>query len=156
VPDSKPPKLEVRTSRKTRARRRGTILIADTADAIAALTHTLDGDDVRFVTGTTLSAARKHLKSSLRLILCGVHFDGGRMFEFLKLAKATPATAAVPFVCVRALSVLAKPLVPHGIEVAARELGAVAYVDHLHTQNTIGQARAAKSLRQILIAACRS
>jgi hypothetical protein len=156
VSDSKHPKRQFPTLRKAHSRRRGTILIADMADAIAALAHALDGDDVRFVTGTTVSAARKHLNDNLKLILCGVNFDNGRMFEFLKLAKATPATAAVPFVCVRAIGILAKPLVPHGIEVAARELGAAAYVDHLHTQNTIGEARAVKSLRQILIAACRS
>jgi DNA-binding NtrC family response regulator len=154
VPEPKQPKRK--TSRKPTPHRRGTVLIVDTDDGIANLTRALGGDDVTFVTASTMVEARRRLKSGLKLILCGVNFDGGRMFEFLRLAKDTPATAAVPFICVRAVGVLAKPLVPRGIEVAARALGAADYVDHLHAQNTVGEAKAARTLREKLIQACRS
>jgi CheY-like chemotaxis protein len=146
------PKPTKRKSQRTPRRgRREVILIADNVDGIAALKRALAGGDVTFVTATSMADARGHLKAGLKLILCGVHFDGGRMFEFLRVAKETPATASVPFVCVRAVGVLAKPLVPRGIEIAARALGAEAYVDHLHDQNTLGEDKAVRALRDRLL-----
>lgn len=135
-------------------KRRGTILIADTPEGIETLKRSLAGDDVAFVTGTTLEEAQRHLRRGLRLILCGIHFDRGRMFDFLRLAKASLETGKVPFVCVRASGLLAKPLTPRGIDLASRELGAAAYVDHAHLENTVGIEKAAERLREALKMAC--
>jgi hypothetical protein len=51
---------------------------------------------------------------------------------------------------------LSKPLVPHGIDIASRELGAAAYVDYIHIENTQGMDKADRQLRTTLIDACRT
>jgi hypothetical protein len=134
---------------------RGTVLIADMPQAIETFRRALDGDDIVYLIATTFDEGRRLLRPGLAIILCGVHFDDDRMFDFLRLAKITPHTANVPFVCVRALGLLLKPLVPRGIEVASRELGAAAYVDHLHLENTHGSVEVDRRLRSMLIEARR-
>jgi CheY-like chemotaxis protein len=44
------------------------------------------------------------------LILCGLHFDNGKMYELLEAAKSSNATAHIPFICVQLIG----SILPHG------------------------------------------
>lgn len=38
---------------------------------------------------------------NIDMIVCGLHFDGGRMHELLSLAKSSEKTWSIPFLCVK-------------------------------------------------------
>ncbi|MGE5539115.1 MAG: hypothetical protein ACM30I_10875 [Gemmatimonas sp.] len=153
VPNKSSPKSSIRVDRGALSRAR-TILVAGPPECVLTVTRTLAGKGTSFQIATTLKDAERNLVPGLTLILCGLHFDRGRIFEFLRKAKASPYTATVPFVCVRAVGLLNKQLSSRGIEVASRELGAAAYVDYAHLAHTLGEDAAAKHLRDIVSTLC--
>jgi CheY-like chemotaxis protein len=44
------------------------------------------------------------------LILCGLHFDSGKMYELLEAAKSSKTTAHIPFLCVQLIG----SILPYG------------------------------------------
>jgi hypothetical protein len=55
------------------------------------------GAEFDFTVCTTLKEAIAHLTEDIGLILCGVRFDSGQMFELLEASRANPATRLVPY-----------------------------------------------------------
>lgn len=84
------------------------------------------------------------------LVICGVHFDEGRMFDLLREMKSDAATAAVPFV-----PVLGEPSrhadgIRQGIRSAALSLGADNFVDLLDMMHHHGQQETFRKLRDLV------
>jgi hypothetical protein len=71
------------------------ILLAVRPADFASISEFL-GTEFDFVACTTLEEAIAHLTENIGLILCGVHFDCGKMFELLEASQANPATRWVP------------------------------------------------------------
>lgn len=72
------------------------------------VSNILQRHELRIV--SSVDRAVDALCPDLDLILCGLHFDRGRMYEFLKHAKASPVVKAVPFLCVQ----LSSGILPYG------------------------------------------
>jgi len=67
---------------------------------------------------------------TFNLIVCTVAFDDSRMFDLLRLAKATPAWQSVPFVCARVRAhVLRSPTAVKAAAFTCGTLGAQAFLD---------------------------
>lgn len=60
---------------------------------------------------TSVEQAVNAFQPDFDLILCGLHFDMGRMYELLKQAKASPVVVDVPFLCVQ----LTGGILPYGV-----------------------------------------
>jgi hypothetical protein len=99
-------------------------IIADVVSGIASLTivHAFD-------------EAAENMVRGFDLIIAGTHFDGARMFDLLRFAKANPSSRDIPFLCVRGVvapdGVAGVPIVAR-MDVADRAsevLGAAGFVD---------------------------
>lgn len=78
----------------------------------------------------TSTEALEALRSQdIGLIICGVHFDEGRMFELLGEAKADPATRDIPFIPVMGETGSQTEGIRQGIRSAALSLGAANFID---------------------------
>lgn len=135
--------------------RKRRLLGADTPVGVAMLRGVFAGSfDV--IPVHTLDAAVARLRGDLDLILCGLHFDDSRMFDLLRLAKATPATREIPFICYRDLDTqLARPIL-EGMEIAAKANGALTFVDTFTLKQQAGTARADERFRAIVLQSVRS
>lgn len=58
----------------------------------------------------SIDEAYATLSPEFDLILCGLHFENGRMYDFLKFSKAYQATKDTPFLCVQ----LTGGILPYG------------------------------------------
>jgi hypothetical protein len=125
------------------------ILVADTPEAFDALAETLT-TSFTLVRATTLDAARLALEPPPNLVMCGCHFDEGRMYDLLRLMKATPEVASVPFMAVRCLEGELEDALYESVKIAVRALGGNAFVDLPRWQLRWGQAEAAHRLTQLV------
>jgi PleD family two-component response regulator len=50
---------------------------------------------------TNLEQAQQQIDSTFDLIISGLHFDNGRMYELLQYAKSAHTTKAIPFLCIQ-------------------------------------------------------
>ncbi len=76
----------------------------------------------------------------MALILCGVHFDDSRMFDLPRTARSD--FAAIPFVCCRI----------QAIDIAAKSLGAAAFVDMPGLSREFGNDGAEAQFRSSVLA----
>lgn len=60
---------------------------------------------------TTVDQAIDAFHPELDLIICGLHFDMGRMYEVLRNAKCSPKVKDIPFLCVQ----LTGGILPYGV-----------------------------------------
>lgn len=117
---------------------------------MASLHHVLKGH-AQICEVHTLDEAISQLQPGLDLIICGIHFDDSRMFDLLRLAKATPTTREVPFLCYRDLDTRLPQTLVEGMEIATRAGGAVGFVDLVTLKTRFGVKRADERLRQMIL-----
>jgi hypothetical protein len=60
---------------------------------------------------TTVDQAVDAFHPDLDLIICGLHFDTGRMYELLRCAKSSPKVKNIPFLTVQ----LTGGILPYGV-----------------------------------------
>jgi hypothetical protein len=86
------------------------------------------------------------------LVVCGCHFDEGRMYDLLRHMKATPELARVPFMAVRCVEgdMALDDALFESVKIAVRALGGNAFVDLLRWQRRHGEAEAAHRLTQLV------
>ena len=126
------------------------ILVADDAASFHALREAL-ATDLPLVRVGTLEQARRALADRPPLVVCGCHFDEGRMYDLLRHMKATPALADVPFVAVRCVEDdLLDDALYESVKIAVRALGGNAFVDLLRWQRRWGLAEAGHRLTQLV------
>ncbi|MDQ9170640.1 hypothetical protein Q8A64_09480 [Oxalobacteraceae bacterium R-40] len=75
------------------------ILVAIRSDHQELISSILEGNDLTFV--HSLDQAYAALSPDFDLIVCGLHFENGRMYDFLKFSKAYQPTKDIPFLCVQ-------------------------------------------------------
>jgi hypothetical protein len=100
------------------------ILVADAPEAIP-LHHRILSPRYEVRTVIDYTAACDLVTRDVDLVVCGVHFDDSRMFEFFSTVRRWPK----PFVCFRGL---ATPLLPgalHVIRLAGEVLGSAGFID---------------------------
>lgn len=125
------------------------ILVADNADSFEVLRSALTSA-IPLVHARTLDEARTMLDPPPRLVVCGCHFDEGRMYDLLRHLKATAALRNVPFVAVRCMEGELDDTLYESVKIAVRALGGNAFVDLLRWQRRWGAPEAAHRLTHLV------
>ncbi len=126
------------------------ILVADTPESIAAFRQALASPH-RVITATTMEKAKAGLADGPALIVCGCHFDEGRMYDLLRHAKAGEHTRHIPFLAVRCVAgELMDDTLYESVKIAVRALGGNAFVDLLRWQRRCGAAEASQRLTHLV------
>lgn len=126
------------------------ILAAVPPEAIKRLTNAV-GEEFELVFCHSLPTARRCLaEEGVALILGCLHFDDSQVFDLLRIVKGDPATASLPFVCVKAFDGILPGRAYASVEKAARLLGATGFVDFAMLRTTHGKLAAAAILRERL------
>jgi hypothetical protein len=127
------------------------ILVADTSKSFDAFRGALSSA-VPLVAAATLKDAKAAIvREPPVLVVCGCHFDEGRMYDLLRFLKAAPALQNVRFIAVRCTEdeLLADALY-ESVQIAVRALGGDAFVDLLRWQRRLGPAEASHRLTQLV------
>jgi hypothetical protein len=126
------------------------ILVADHPDAFEAFRGALTTAAALTRVGT-LEAARNALQDEPALVVCGCHFDEGRMYDLLRHLKALPALERIPFLAVRCVEgELLDDALYESVKIAVRALGGNAFVDLPRWQRRWGAAEASHRLTQLV------
>lgn len=127
------------------------ILVADNADGFEAFRAALAGS-YRLAWASTLDEARDALQQEIpALVVCGCHFDEGRMYDLLRHLKASEAHERVPFLAVRCVEgELLDDALYESVKIAVRALGGNAFVDLLRWERRWGPAEAAHRLTHLV------
>jgi hypothetical protein len=125
------------------------ILVADTDEAVA-----LVRDSLRGVMGVrhaaTLEAAKRLLSEATPLVVCGCHFDEGRMYDLLRYMKSRPILAATPFLAIRVVKGQLDDALYESVKIATQALGGHGFVDLFRWQLRYGEAEASQRLSRTL------
>jgi hypothetical protein len=92
------------------------------------------------------------LRSPPALLVCGCHFDEGRMFDLLRTFNRLPACKGVPFLAVRCLrgNTTLDDTLYEGVKIAVDALGGQGFADVLWWQQQFGAAEASRRLGAIV------
>lgn len=128
------------------------IVVADTPEGVAAFRRAL-ATSFELVAAPTLEALREWVEENPpALVVCGCHFDEGRMYDVLRYLKASPALARVPFIAVRCVEgeLALDDALYESVKIAVRALGGNAFIDLLRWQRRYGEAEASHRLTQLV------
>lgn len=127
------------------------ILVADHADAFDVFRQAL-ARPIELEHAASFDEAVSALRSPPSLLVCGCHFDEGRLFDLLRTLKKDPACRGVPFLavrCVRGGTTLDDTLY-ESVKIAVDALGGQGFADVLWWQQQFGQAEASRRLGAIV------
>lgn len=122
------------------------ILVAENPEAIPIMEEVL-GDRFKVEFCTTLGDAESRLDQKIGLIVCGMHFHDGHMYDLLKLAKSLPQIAPIPFLCVRLLRGELRDEAIEAVQATVRRLGGDGFVDYFRWSRFLGDEYAKAKLR---------
>lgn len=122
------------------------ILVAVRPEDLPLVTGAL-GPEFCAVVCHTLREAEAALGPDIGMIACGVHFDRGAMFDFLRSAQAHPHARGLPFYLLLGEGSGHSEAVLRGIRSAARLLGATAFTDLSRLRRDLGEQAAYERLR---------
>lgn len=126
-----------------------TILVADVPAGIASLRKIM-GEMAALKSACKIADALGLLSPDFDLVVCGVHFDESRMFDFLMAAKSDPGTRHVPFICFRDLDSALHPTMLRSLEISCRALGAE-FVDLFELKRKYGVDEADERFRELIL-----
>ncbi|WP_151636887.1 response regulator [Noviherbaspirillum aerium] len=107
-----------------------TLLIAVREDDVA-LVQSFLGDAYRTVYCHTLEEAKAALNNGVDIVVSGVHFDGGAVFDLLQHVRASKDFGTLPFFVMLDTSrrYSYSRAIVHGMRTASRVLGATGFTD---------------------------
>jgi hypothetical protein len=122
------------------------ILIANTSEEAGTFNKLLSGHDLTFA--NTLAAATSYVeRTEFDLIIATVHFDGSRMFDFLRIVHQSKFNAEKPIICFSLRNTDMTRLMHENLHLSTEALGAWIYLDE-HTFKQFKEPAAA--LRRIV------
>jgi CheY-like chemotaxis protein len=131
------------------------VLIAESREGFRTLAGIL-GDEFTLVPVHTLVEGQDLVRThAVDAIVCGQHFEGSRMLQFLETVKAQPRAADIPFICCRTTPTSLRTTALAAMREACEALGAVAYIDLPELERDAGAERAAIEFRDALRSAVR-
>ena len=119
------------------------IVAADTDDAVDQLRRTLQGA-WPLAPARTLEKARQAITADTPLILCGCHFDEGRMYDLLRWVRSQPQLQHIPFLTIRVLEGELDDTMYESVKIATGALGGDGFVDLMRWERMFGAAEAAR------------
>jgi hypothetical protein len=123
------------------------IVVADTATSFQAL-HRCLSDSFDLVHAADSAQARALVQPLTPAVLCGAHFDDGRMYDLLRWAKSTAAVARVPFVVTRVSAGELDDAIYESVKVASAALGGNGFIDLFRWRLHHGEEEAARRLAE--------
>ena len=126
---------------------RSTILVAVRPEDVE-LSKRIVGDEFNVVFCHSFDDACARLDDTVRLISCGVHFDNGKVFDFLRYVRHNPRTENLPFYIMLGAASRYSPAIVHGIRAAAKLLKVTGFTDLTRFADKIGNAEAIEALRK--------
>lgn len=96
----------------------------------------------------TLRSAEAAIDDRTGLIVCGVHFDSGAMFDLLKAVKADPSWCKIPFFLILREDTHHADCVIKGIRDAAKLLGVDSFIDLGELRRSMSQEQIVDELRE--------
>jgi CheY-like chemotaxis protein len=126
------------------------ILVADEPAAFTAFRDALTSSYV-LLHAATLDQALAALSDPPALVVCGCHFDEGRMYDLLRHLRADPQLRDLPFLGVRCTpDKLLDGALYESVKIAVRALGGNAFVDLLRWQKRWGAPEAAHRMTHLV------
>lgn len=125
------------------------MLAADVPEGLKALCN-IFAPQMEITCASSIEDAVRQL-ADIDVIVCGLHFDDSRMFDFLRIVKASPLTRAIPFVCYRDLDSELAPTMLESLQIAIKALGGTAYVDVYIFKKVYGVDQADNQFRQVVM-----
>jgi CheY-like chemotaxis protein len=126
------------------------VLAADRLEGIQTL-HNVLGNSVEIVAATSLKEATRLMhETQVDMIICGIHFDESRMFELSTLAHGSSRTKPIPFLMFRDLESRLEPTFFKSLEISAKVIGAVGFVDLFSLKQQFGVPMADQQFREII------
>lgn len=106
---------------------------------------------VELVSATAMQPALQALERdpSISLVICGVHFDGSRMYDLLRYVRTRHPR--LPFLCCRILSSEIPQISREAITLAARSLGAAGFADLPALTDQLGEEQAEARFRSMVL-----
>jgi CheY-like chemotaxis protein len=124
------------------------VLIAAEAHSLKPIARPLERD-FELVFASSLAEARSMAPQKIDLIICGLHFDESRMFDFLRYVKADPDTRSIPFISVKATGADLSRTILQGIEIACKALGADQFIELSEWERKYGESEAHAKFQQL-------
>ncbi len=112
------------------------------------LTKAILGDEFEILMCHTFSDACANLDETVGLVACGVHFDSGKVFDFLRHVRDNPNTGQLPFFILLGAGSRYSPAIVSGIKAAARLLAVSGFTDLTRFADKIGKEAAFEALRK--------
>jgi CheY-like chemotaxis protein len=125
------------------------LLIAGAPESAALTAHALSGC-FDLAVANSMAQARQALSENIDVILCGLHFDEGKMFDFLREVKSAPGTRSIPFLCIKSTDGVLSPAIVQSIEIASRTMGADGFVELFEWNMKFGEGQAHEKLRRLI------
>ena len=124
-------------------------LLVCTVPEMLATAHEILGERYNCEFSLILNDACAHLNMKPDAIVCNLHFDEGRMFEFLAYVRAHPGTRDVPFVVLQTRKSLT-PGTIKGIQSASHAFGIDAFVEVFRVREEHGHDAALTEVREAI------
>lgn len=127
------------------------ILIADVPETVDICRRWLAGP-FTLVHAAQLDDAVQALHGPIDLVVCGVHFNEGRMYDLLRHLKLSPALERLPFVAIRCVEgeLEFDGALHESVKIAVQALGGNAFVDLLRWQRQYGAQEAGRRFSEFL------
>ncbi len=124
------------------------------ADTEAALQHVRQmlGGRVQLAGAHTVAQAKAAITGDTPLVLCGCHFDEGRMYDLLRYMKARPQLEFVPFLAIRLLEGELEDALYESVKIATSALGGHGFIDLLRWQRLYGHEVASRQFSEAVAA----
>lgn len=125
-------------------------LLIAVREADMPLAQLVLGNDFEVVFCHTVEAAKQALDEGIDVVVSGVHFDSGAVFELLQYVRASPTHGKLPFFVLLDTSnrYSYSPAIIHGLKTAARALGATEFTDLGALVGKFGRVEAVEILRR--------
>src|SRR5206468_896761 len=109
------------------------------------LSATLAGEG-SLVAAASLRQAKRILADDTALVICGCHFDEGRMYDLLRWMRSQPSLRSTPFLSIRVHEGGLDDALYESVKIATHALGGNGFVDLYRWQRKYGEDQAARRL----------
>lgn len=107
------------------------------------------GGEFDLAVAYTYNEAEAALRAGVVMVVCGAHFDDGRMFDLLRLVKGDPAYAKIPFIPVLGQLPANSSAMAQSIRNATAALGADGFIDLSRLSQRMDQQQMTDKLRRM-------
>ena len=118
------------------------IVVAESAPGFRQVSDTLAASGLPLLGVDSVAQAKAAVRADTPLVLCGCHFDEGRLYELLRHIKARPVFAGIPFLTIRVEAGELDDALYESVKIATALLGGNGFVDLFRWRRLYGPAEA--------------